>query len=161
MYISQLLTRAVQTKGEAIATICGDRVHTYSQFLNRVQKFAGALRGLGISEGERVAILAHNNDRYLEFYYATPWAGGVFVPVNTRLAVPEFAYWLNDSGSEILLVDDAFAGLKDLLSVFADAGTPYLSGPRIQFLSKYSDYDDLSRKAEWADPGHEGMEDAR
>ena len=59
------------------------------------------------------------------------------------------------------LVDDAFAGLKDLLSVFADANTPYLSGPRIQFLSKYSDYDGLSRKAEWADPGHEGMEDVR
>ncbi len=115
MYISQLLTRAVQAKGESIATICADRVHTYGQFQNRVQKFAGALRTLGITDGERVAILAHNSDRYLEFYYATPWAGGVFVPVNTRLAVPEFAYWLNDSGSEILLVDDAFAGVVEEL----------------------------------------------
>ncbi len=111
MYISQLLKRAAQTKRDAIATICNDRVHTYGQFQNRVQKFAGALRKLDITGGERVAILAHNSDRYLEFYYAVPWAGGVFVPVNTRLAVPEFAYWLNDSGSEILLVDDAFTGI--------------------------------------------------
>lgn len=109
MYISQLLTRAVQTKRDQVATICAGRRHNYGEFLNRVQKFAGGLRNLGIGEGERVAILAHNSDRYLEFYYATPWAGGVFVPVNTRLAVPEFAYWLDDSGSEILLVDDAFA----------------------------------------------------
>ncbi|WP_340149935.1 long-chain-fatty-acid--CoA ligase [uncultured Sneathiella sp.] len=111
MYISQLLTRAVQTKGGSVATICAGREHTYAEFAERVQRFAGALRAHGITEGERVAILAHNSDRYLEFYYATPWAGGVFVPVNTRLAVPEFAYWLNDSGSEILLVDDNFAGV--------------------------------------------------
>ncbi|MFC4270693.1 long-chain-fatty-acid--CoA ligase [Sneathiella chungangensis] len=110
MFISQLLTRAVQTKGDCLATICAGRERTYKEFALRVQKFAGALRGYGITGGERVAILALNSDRYLEFYYATPWAGGVFVPVNTRLAVPEFAYWLNDSGSEILLVDDAFAG---------------------------------------------------
>lgn len=111
MYISQLLKRAVQTSKDKPATICAGRTHTYGQFADRVQRFAGALRGQGIGDGERVAILAHNSDRYLEFYYATPWAGGVFVPVNTRLAVPEFAYWLNDSGSEILLVDDAFAGI--------------------------------------------------
>lgn len=111
MYISQLLTRAVQTRGDEVATICGRRRHSYAEFLERVRKFAGALQSLGISDGQRVAILAHNSDRYLEFYYATPWAGGVFVPVNTRLAVPEFAYWLDDSGSEILLVDDAFSGI--------------------------------------------------
>ncbi|TNE41618.1 MAG: long-chain-fatty-acid--CoA ligase [Alphaproteobacteria bacterium] len=109
MYISQLLTRAVQTKRDAMATICAGREHTYAEFAVRVQRFAGALRGLGIGNGERAAILALNSDRYLEFYYAVPWAGGVFVPVNTRLAIPEFAYWLNDSGSEVLLVDDQFA----------------------------------------------------
>lgn len=111
MFISQLLTRAVQTKRDSIATICAGRERTYGEFAERVQRFAGALRELGITTGERVAILALNSDRYLEFYYATPWAGGVFVPVNTRLAVPEFAYWLKDSGSEILLVDDAFTGV--------------------------------------------------
>ncbi|MFT6559151.1 long-chain-fatty-acid--CoA ligase [Sneathiella sp.] len=115
MSISQLLTRAVQAKSTEIATICADRARSYAEFSERVQKFAGGLRSLGISEGQRVAILAHNSDRYLEFYYATPWAGGVFVPVNTRLAVPEFAYWLNDSGSEILLVDDAFSGIVEEL----------------------------------------------
>lgn len=111
MYISQLLTRAVQTNRDKTATICAGRERSYGEFSDRVQRFAGALQGLGIGDGERVAILAHNSDRYLEFYYATPWAGGVFVPVNTRLAVPEFAYWLEDSGSEILLVDDAFMGV--------------------------------------------------
>jgi len=119
MRISQLLERTAQAKSDSVATICGERVRTWGQFKDRVQLFAGALQALDVVVGTRVAILAHNSDRYLEFYYATPWAGGVFVPVNTRLAVPEFAYWLTDSGSEILLVDDTFASvvpqLRDLV----------------------------------------------
>lgn len=41
-------------------------------------QLAGALRTLGLSEGGRVGvILAVNSDRYLELYYAIPWAGAV------------------------------------------------------------------------------------
>ncbi|GLQ07490.1 long-chain-fatty-acid--CoA ligase [Sneathiella chinensis] len=111
MQIAQVLERAVQIKRDQTATVFKGRRRTYAEFKDRVQRFAGGLRSLGIGDGERVAILALNSDRYLEFYYAVPWAGGVFVPVNTRLAAPEIAYWLNDSGSEILLVDDAFAAM--------------------------------------------------
>ena len=50
------------------------------------------------------------SDRYLEYSIAMPWAGCVFVPVNTRLAPPEIAYWLNDSEAEAVFVDDAFVG---------------------------------------------------
>ena len=52
----------------------------------------------------------------------------------------------------------ALSGLKDLLTSFANEDMPYLSGPRIQFQYSHGEYDGLSRKQEWADPGHEGME---
>lgn len=159
MQISQLLTRAVQTKGEAIATICADRVRTYTEFQERVQKFAGALRGLGVGDGERVAILAHNNDRYLEFYYATPWAGGVFVPVNTRLAVPEFAYWLNDSGSEILLVDDAFAGVVGELRTMVSSIREVIYIGDGETPEGMKNYEDLLAAADPADDAGRGGDD--
>ncbi|MAP95739.1 MAG: hypothetical protein CMK07_12385 [Ponticaulis sp.] len=57
------------------------------------------------------------------------------------------------------LAGAALAGLKDLLTSFAKEDTPYLSGPRIQFQRGWSDYDQLSRRQEWADPGHTGAED--
>jgi long-chain acyl-CoA synthetase len=44
----------------------------------------------------------------LEVFYAVPWVGGIIVPLNTRLAVPELVYMLNDASAEILIVDDAF-----------------------------------------------------
>ncbi|MEL0022497.1 MAG: AMP-binding protein, partial [Rickettsiales bacterium] len=115
MYITQALKRSIQLHGDDIATVCQGRKRTWSEAGERVAKFAGALRRLGVSGGERVAMLSLNSDLYFEYFFAVPWAGGVFVPINIRLAPPEVAFWLNDSGSEILLIDDRFLPiLKDL-----------------------------------------------
>ena len=54
------------------------------------------------------------------------------------------------------LAHDTLLGLQDLLASFENPETPYLAGPRIQFLYDRSDYDRLARKQEWADPGNEG-----
>jgi long-chain acyl-CoA synthetase len=103
------LHRAVQIRAAHPAVIFADRRWTWAQFTDRVARLAAVLRGLGLKSGDRVAMLAHSSDRYLEFYYGTLWAGGVIVPVSTRYALPETAFLLEDSGAEILLVDEEFA----------------------------------------------------
>ncbi len=108
MYATHALRRATQIRGDAIATVCNGRTYSYRQCMERVARLAGAMRKLGITDDERVAILALNSDRYYEYFYAVPWAGGIFVPINIRLAPPEVAFWLNDSGSQILFIDDNF-----------------------------------------------------
>ena len=115
MYITQAIKRSAQLYGDSLATICRGRERTWSEVEARVAKFAGALRQLGVEKGERVAILSLNSDRYYEYFFAVPWAGGVFVPINIRLAPPEVAFWLNDSGSEILLIDEQFVPMLDEL----------------------------------------------
>lgn len=111
MYISQTLRRAVQLNGQGSATIFADRRRTWVELESRVARLAGGLTNLGVKPGDRVAILSLNSDRYLEYFYAVPWAGAAVNPVNIRLAAPEIAYTLNDSGSKVLFVDDAFAAL--------------------------------------------------
>lgn len=115
MYLTQGLKRTIQVYGDGLGTLCGERVRTWTETGERIAKLAGALRKLGISNGERAAVLSLNSDRYFEYFYAVPWAGGAFVPINIRLAPPEIAFWLNDSGSEILFVDDAFLGVLPAL----------------------------------------------
>lgn len=115
MYLTQALKRVTQLEGRNTATICAGRVRTWNECGERIAKLAGALRRLGVGDGERVAILALNSDRYFEYFYAVPWAGGVFVPINIRLAPPEVAFWLNDSGSSVLLVDDNFLDILEAL----------------------------------------------
>ena len=108
MFITQALKRSIQLYGDTTSTICEGRQRTWAETGERVAKFSGALRKLGVASGERVAMLSLNSDLYYEYFYAVAWAGGVFVPINIRLAPPEVAFWLNDSGSEILLIDDRF-----------------------------------------------------
>lgn len=116
MFITQGLKRAAQVNRHGIATIDGARQHTWGEFVGRVAKLAGALRALGLEPGDRVAILAFNSDRYLEYFFAIPWAGGVIVPLNVRLAPTELVYMLNDSGAQILVVDEAHrTKLSDLM----------------------------------------------
>jgi len=109
--MTQLIRRAAQTRGNDVATIDGDRTQTWNEFVEKVARFAGGLQRIGVGTDDCVAIMALNSDRYFEFMFAVPWAGGVFQPINTRLAGPEVVYWLNDSEAGVLLVDTSFAPL--------------------------------------------------
>lgn len=129
--MTQLIRRVAQTDGGSLATLDGQRSQSWRELVTRVSKFAGGLAQLGIGEDDCAAILALNSDRYFEFMFAVPWAGGVFQPVNTRLAGPEVVYWLNDSEAKVLLVDTNFtaliADIKDQLKfvqkyIFIDDG---------------------------------------
>jgi long-chain acyl-CoA synthetase len=111
MHLTQAIKRACQINGNGLATICGDRRRTWLECKDRVAKMAGALRKLGICDGERAGILSLNSDRYFEAYIALPWAAAAFVPINGRLAAPEMAYWLNDSESKALFIDEPFVGM--------------------------------------------------
>jgi len=113
MYITQALHRALQQYPERIAVRFRNRQRTFREFADRVARLAGALQSLGMQPGDRVAMLALNSDRYLEYQMAVLWGGGVLNPCNTRWSAAEILYALDDSGSTILLVDDAF---KDLVA---------------------------------------------
>ena len=108
LYLTQCLHRTVQCQPERVATVFGNRQHSYRQYADRVARFAGALQKLGVARGDRVGMLAFNSDRYLEFYYGTWWAGGAVNPVNFRWSATEIAYSLDDCDTRILLIDDQF-----------------------------------------------------
>ncbi|KCZ88850.1 class I adenylate-forming enzyme family protein [Hyphomonas johnsonii] len=103
MRITQALVRAATVRSEGVATIDGERTHSWDDILQRVSRIAGALRTIGVAKGDRVAILSNNSDRFFQAYFAIPWAGGVMVPLNTRLAVAELDFQLRDAGVGLLL----------------------------------------------------------
>ena len=111
MKISSTIRRNMQVNGNGTATIFGGRQQNWQQFGERIARLAGGLSNFGLEQGDRVAVLSLNNDRYMESYFGVPWGGFVLVPINTRLAQPEIVFWLNDSGATVLMVDEAFAGV--------------------------------------------------
>ena len=109
MQITSILRRAVQVAPQGTATIHLDRQQSWTELLTRVQKLAGALQAVGVTPGDRIALLSLNSDRFIEYFFASVWAGGAMMPMNIRWAPAECAYALNDAGAEVLVVDDAFA----------------------------------------------------
>ena len=109
MHLTQGLLRAAQTKPTGASTIFHDRRRVWRDTAERIARLAGGLRRCGLRRGDRAAILALNSDRYFEYLFAVPAAGGVTVPLNIRLAPPEIAYILEDSGVTMLFVDALFA----------------------------------------------------
>ena len=129
MSILQGLRRACQINPNGIATIDGGRRQTWRQFRDRVARFAGVLGAAGVQRGDRVAILSLNGDSYLEYFYATPWAGALVVPLNTRLAAPELIAIINDAGAVGLLVDETVAAmLPAIIPSLTTVRTVWVSG---------------------------------
>ena len=111
MGLTRALHGSVQVRPDAVAVCFGDRQQTFGQFADRVARLAGALQSLGVQPNDRVAMLALNSDRYLEYLMAVPWAGAVLNPCNIRWTAAEITYSLDDSGSTVLIFDDAFAAV--------------------------------------------------
>lgn len=96
MYLTQSLHRAVQHTPDAVATICGERMRTHRESVDRIARLAGALVALDVAEGDRVGLLALNSDRFHETVCAVWWRGGAINPVNTRWSAREMVYSLRD-----------------------------------------------------------------
>ncbi|HFG6905390.1 long-chain-fatty-acid--CoA ligase [Acinetobacter baumannii] len=115
MHLTQTLHKTVRENPSALATVFGQRRHSYAQLQQRVAQLAGAFQQLGVQASDRIGMLSLNSDYYVEYIYATFWAGAVINPVNTRWSVPEIAYSLIDCDTKILLVDDNFVKFIDEL----------------------------------------------
>ncbi len=105
---TQFLRQAVACQPHRTAIICNGRRRSWREVGERVPRLAGALRVLGIADGAFVAALAMNSDRYVELFFAVPWAGGAFAPLNIRWSVAENDYALTDSKATVLFVDEHF-----------------------------------------------------
>lgn len=114
--LSLAIQRNARVSGNLTGSIFSERRKTWAELADRIARIAGGFVKLGLKPGERVAMLALNSDRYLEYFYATSWAGLLFVPINIRLAPPEVVHWLGDSGCKALIVDDTFSKMVPALT---------------------------------------------
>ena len=119
------LRRAVAVAAPDLATICGDVELTYGSTWQRCRRLLGALRALGIGEGDRVAIVGPNCHRYLEVYQTVPGAGMVLVPLNSRHTEAELRYALEDSGARVLFAGRDIGALDEVVEHVIDLDVGY------------------------------------
>src|SRR5262245_8591914 len=119
------LARAMQVAPESVAVRCGEVELTYAETWERCRRLAGALRGLGLADGDRVAVVSQNCHRYLELYQATPGAGLAIVPLNQRHSQAELAYALEDSQTKVLFTGPGIEAPPGAVEHVIDLGEGY------------------------------------
>lgn len=86
-----------------------DNAYTYAELDTAVDRVAEVLAGLGVTKGDRFALMATNSDRFILAFYAAHRLGAIFVPINPASAPPELLYLLEDSGAKAFVYDPALA----------------------------------------------------
>src|ERR1700720_4823790 len=90
-----------------------DRAMTFTRWNERSCRLANALLGLGLSKGDRVAILAYNCVEWCEIFAATAKAGLVALPINFRLMGKEVQYIVENAEASALIVQDELVGVVE------------------------------------------------
>ncbi|MEV0977398.1 long-chain fatty acid--CoA ligase [Streptomyces sp. NPDC049915] len=107
--LAVILAENARRRPEKTALIEGERRLTFAEVWRQALAQAGALAGLGVAPGDRIALMAPNTAEFPLAYYAVAAAGGVVVPVHLLLSAPEVEHVLRDSGATLLLVHPAQA----------------------------------------------------
>lgn len=90
--IPSLLCRQVEANPDKPFLYFGDRVWTYAQFAAEVGRAARGLQAMGVSGGQRVAMVLPNAPEFLFLWFALAFLRAVAVPINTAFRPPEMAY---------------------------------------------------------------------
>jgi long-chain acyl-CoA synthetase len=77
---------------------------TYGEFSAEVERLRAGLRSLGVTRGDRVAIVANNRVEWAAAAYATYGLGASFVPMYEAQHVKEWEFIVRDSGAKVLLL---------------------------------------------------------
>ena len=85
---------------------------TYEELDHLSDSFAFGLINEGLEFGDRVAIWAPNSINWIICAIGIQKAGGILVPINTRMKGNEASFILNKSEAKFLFTEDRFLGIN-------------------------------------------------
>ncbi len=101
--------RAVGADSERIALVFKEHRWTYRELNEATARLANGLRSLGVTRGDRVALLGRNSVEWVVSYFAAAKAGAILVPVSYWYKSAELTHVLRDSGARVLIATDDHA----------------------------------------------------
>jgi len=139
--VDRFLDHAAKWHGEASVVTAGsggeDAVIGYTDLRDRANRLSGALLGLGLRPGDRIATLAWNTQHHVEVWYALMGVGMVCHTLNPRLTVEHLAAMINQAEDRVLIVGQGLADMGRALCavcpcierlILLDGDQPVLSG---------------------------------
>jgi fatty-acyl-CoA synthase len=114
----------------AAVDLASERRFTYAEFDSRIARLAAHLRDrLKVGRGDRIAVLALNTTDTLEIQFACGRIGAIFLPLNTRLTVPELQFIVGDAAPKVMVHDADLAEIALSVAKLCHVERSLLLGP--------------------------------
>jgi len=118
----QFLTHWAKERPDGIALEDEDRCTTYAQMDVLTKQLITLFADYDVKAGDRIAWYGKNSDHYFTLLYACARVGVVIAPLGWRLAAPEIAYILSDTGAKLVIASEEFLEAAQSISASMDNG---------------------------------------
>ena len=108
--ISDYVAYYARETPNADAMALSDRVWTYSQLWDEINRVSRALIGAGVKKGDRVATLSPPHPDYFITFLAASSIGAIWLGLNPRYQMEEHLYALSDSEPVIVFARTSIGG---------------------------------------------------
>ncbi|MFC6686534.1 MupA/Atu3671 family FMN-dependent luciferase-like monooxygenase [Jhaorihella thermophila] len=95
---------------DAVALVFEDETLTYAELNARANAIAARLRAMGVGPGARVGLFLRRSPDLLTGALGILKAGGAYVPLDPAYPADRLAYYVHDSGAEVIVTQPDLAG---------------------------------------------------
>ncbi|PRX49496.1 benzoate-CoA ligase family protein [Prauserella shujinwangii] len=94
-------------RGERTALLCGDERVSYAELATLANRAGHVLRELGVHSGQRVLLALADGIEFVATWYGAQKIGAVTAEVYTFLRPEDYAYYLQYTDADVVVVDEA------------------------------------------------------
>lgn len=110
MNLATLADQYAERYGDRVLAVFDDDTVTYAQVAERAGHVAAGLKDLGVTAGDRVAIMMGNRSEFLYAWFGILKLGAIEVPIHDAARGPGISHILNTTSASVLIVEDVFLG---------------------------------------------------
>lgn len=107
--ISDVISNNARNLGHREALVAGASRLSFIEFDQQVSNAAGALQSIGVTKGDRVAVMGRNTLSWVISAMGALRAGAILVPINHKLMPPEVQFIVEHCQAKVLVFEAALA----------------------------------------------------
>jgi len=144
--LASLLAESAGRTPDAPAIRLGEVELSYGELDDSSARLAALLAEKGVEQGDRVGVMLPNVPEFPIAYYGVLRAGAIVVPMNVLLKRREIAFYLEDSGTKLLLAWHGFCA--EACDGAEDAGVELIEVEPAAFAAKLAEVEPTPGLAE-------------
>jgi long-chain acyl-CoA synthetase len=107
----QLLYARAEADPDRTAVVYGEERIGFADLVERVERLASGLLGLGIEAGDAVGLVLRDDPWFVAAFYAISAIGAKVVPANPAFKQAELDFWFRSTGARAVISDERTAGV--------------------------------------------------